>query len=346
MQLSYLCIWGSNTSDRASSSNRREWLASEGILVRDLALLVAAIELGSLTKAAEAAHLTQPAVSKRVALLERRYGLALLERWKGGVRPTEAGRILYAEARQILVGLERADAAMADLARHERRMLRVAASYTIGETLLPIWLAALRLDRPELLVDARVGNSAEVVACVLASDVDLGFVETPEPPAGVDYLEVGSDELVAVVAPASDLAHLDVVDASSLAAATFVTREQGSGTREAGARWLARLGAEPAQELALSSTGAVKGAVEAGAGFALLSRRAVERELAAGSLAELRVAVACPPRPLGAITKPGARAPEPALRLLALLRRPVADDRIGTAPPDSPGHRSRPSRLT
>lgn len=307
------------TSDRAPSPNRKEWIASEGILVRDLALLVAAIELGSLTRAAQSALLTQPAVSKRIALLERRYGLALLERWKGGVRPTEAGRILYAEARQILAGLERADAAMAEIARHERRVLRVAASYTIGEMLLPTWLAALRLDRPELLVDARVGNSAEVVERVLAGDVDLGFVETPDPPAGVDYLEVGSDELVAVAAPASELACLERVDGRALEAATFVAREQGSGTREAGERWLASLGAEPAQELALSSTGAVKGAVEAGAGFALLSRRAVERELAAGSLVELQLAVPCPPRPLGAVTRPGLPTPEPARRLLALL---------------------------
>lgn len=296
-----------------------EWYWTEGVLVRDLALLVAAIDLGSLTKAAKEAHLTQPGVSKRIALLERRYDIALLERWKGGVRPTEAGRILSTEARQILAGLERVDAAMAELARHERRVLRVAASYTVGETLLPTWLAALRVERPELLVDARVGNSAEVVARVLSGDVDLGFVETPDPPVGVDYTVIGSDELVAVAAPASELARLGVVDGGSLSDVTHVTREQGSGTRESGLRWLAELGAQPRHELGLSSTGAVKGAVEAGAGFALLSRRVVERELASGSLVELRLAAPCPPRPLGAITKPGARLSEPARELRALL---------------------------
>lgn len=304
--------------------NRKEWIASEGILVRDLALLVAAIEQGSLTRAAEAARLSQPAVSKRVALLERRYGLALLERGRGGVRATEAGRILYAEARQILAALERADAAMAELGRHRRRLLRVAASYTIGEMLLPTWLAALRLDRPELLVDARVGNSREVVARVLAGEVDVGFVETPEPPPELDWRQVGSDELVAVAAPGGGLAERPSLDAEALAAATFVTREAGSGTREAGLRWLDLLGVAPAQELALSSTGAVKGAVEAGAGFALLSRHAVARELAAGSLVELELPLPSPPRPLGAVTRPGAPPSGPARRLLALLEaRPV-----------------------
>lgn len=295
-------------------------MASEGILVRDLALLVAAIELGSLTSAATAATLTQPAVSKRIALLEGRYGIALLERGRGGVRPTEAGRILYAEARQILAGLDRADTAMRELGDRERRLLRVAASYTIGETLLPAWLAALRLEHPELLVDARVGNSGEVVAQVRAGAVELGFVETPEPPAGLDYLVVGHDELVAVAAPAGELGRAERIDAAALAASTFVTREEGSGTREAGERWLAALGVEDVQQLALSSSGAVRAAVEAGAGFALLSRRSVARELAAGTLVELALPVSAPPRPLGTVTRPGARLPSPARQLLSLLR--------------------------
>lgn len=272
--------------------------------MRDLALLVAAIETGTLTQAARAAHLTQPAASKRIALLERHYGLALLERSRSGVRPTEAGRVLYAEARQVLAGLDRADAAMRELGRRARLTLRVAASYTIGELLLPDWLAALRVRSPEVLVDAHVGNSADVVERVIAGDADLGFVETPEAPPGLDHLRVGSDVLAAVAAPSHPLARARRLDAGALSAHTLVTREEGSGTRETAERWLASLGAQPRDRLALSSTGAVRGAAEAGMGFALLSRRAVVRELGAGSLVELALSEPAPERPLLAIWRP------------------------------------------
>ena len=292
-------------SDRAHDHSQREWRAVEGVVVRDLALLVAAIETGTLTEAARAAHLTQPGASKRIALLERHYGLALLERSHSGVRPTEAGRVLYAEARQVLAGLDRADAAMRELGRRARLTLRVAASYTIGELLLPDWLAALRLRNPEVLVDAHVGNSADVVERVLAGDADLGFVETPDPPPGFDHRSVGSDLLTAVAAPSHPLARASRIDADALQAHTLVTREEGSGTRETAERWLALLGAQPRDRLALSSTGAVRGAAEAGMGFALLSRRAVVRELAAGTLVELTLAEPAPERPLLAIWRPG-----------------------------------------
>ncbi|MBN9622936.1 MAG: LysR family transcriptional regulator, partial [Actinobacteria bacterium] len=104
---------------------------------RELAAFLAAIETGSVQGASEALDLTQSATTKRIQALERRLGVTLLVRGRQGVRPTEEGMALYPEARRGLDALALAEGAVAG--RRAARPLRIAASRTVGEALLPSW---------------------------------------------------------------------------------------------------------------------------------------------------------------------------------------------------------------
>src|SRR6185295_3841233 len=128
---------------------------------RDLAAFVAAVETGRVQGAADALYITQSAATKRILALERRLGTTLLERTRTGVRPTAAGERLYPSAREAVDALAVAKAAVADGGR--RRMLRLAASLTIGEVLLPGWIEAFRRHHDPLTVQVEQVNSAAVI---------------------------------------------------------------------------------------------------------------------------------------------------------------------------------------
>jgi DNA-binding transcriptional LysR family regulator len=144
---------------------------------RELAAFVAAVDARTLYAAADALALTQSAVTKRIAALERRVGQPLLERGRSGVRPTAAGRALYPEARAALAALDRARRSVADA--DATSALQVAASHTVAGYLLPGWLAGFRAERGTLRIAVEVVNSPGVLAAVRGGRAELGFVASP-----------------------------------------------------------------------------------------------------------------------------------------------------------------------
>lgn len=274
-----------------------------------LAAFVAAVESGTVGGAADALELTQSAATKRLQGLELRLGVSLLERGRFGVRTTEAGRLLYPEAKQALAALSQAARVVSAPAAHAPS-LQLAASHTIGEFLLPGWLASFRAEaQAPVRPHVEVINSHGVMSLLRDGQVDIGFVESLEAVEGFETLEVAGDEIVAVVAASHPWARRRSVPAGALAAEPYLTRERGSGTRAVAATALARSGAlelEPALEAA--STQSLKRAVLDG-GFTLISRLAVEAEVAAGTLVALRVTGVDLHRPLRAL-----RRRRPALR--------------------------------
>ncbi|GIH99292.1 LysR family transcriptional regulator [Planobispora takensis] len=254
-----------------------------------LQLLVDVDRLGSLGQAARAAGLAQPSASKRIALLERRLGLTLLERTPRGSTLTAQGAMVAAWATQVLAAAEELVRG-AQAVRHARAAhLHIAASMTVAEYLLPRWLGELQHREPQVQVGLDVQNSAEVVRLVGGEigGVELGFVEGPSVPQGLASRVVAADRLVVVVAPEHPWARrrTPLLEAE-LAATPLVVRERGSGTRETLDRALAGH-AVAAPRLELGSNAAVKGAAREGAAPAVLSGYAVEAELAAGRLAEV-----------------------------------------------------------
>lgn len=291
-----------------------------------LKLLVDVGELGSLGRAARAAGIAQPSASKRIAQLERRLGVPLIERTPRGSALTAEGKMVAGWAAQVLAAAQELMRAVQAVRLSGAAHLRVASSMTVAEYLVPRWLGELQNREPGVQVGLDVVNSADVAARVLAGEVELGFVEGPAVPDGLSQRLVGTDRLVVVVAPEHPWARRrTVLRGPELAATPLVVREPGSGTRET--LDVAFAGISPAihrasPRLELGSNSAVKGAAQAGVAPAVLSGYAVEADVAIGRLVEVPLTGVDLVRRLRAVWRRGRPLAGPAATLLAIACHP------------------------
>jgi DNA-binding transcriptional LysR family regulator len=290
---------------------------AEPISGRELLAFATAVETASVHSAADALGLTQSAVSKRIQALERRVGTTLLERGRAGVAPTEAGRLLYPEAKQALAALERAARVVAGAREDARRDLRLAASHTIGEFLLPGWLATFRAGG-DWHVQVDVTNSPAVLAAVRDGRAEVGFVEGNDALDDFDVLTLLRDELVVVVGASHPWARRREIGPDELGAEPYLARERDSGTRAVVAERLARAGVQLTPALETPSIQALKRAVVSG-GFTVISEVTIAAEAQAGALCRLRIRGVDLRRELCTVRRPG-RAPGNAARLWSWLR--------------------------
>lgn len=245
--------------------------------INQLALFLAVAEEGSVTRGAERASVSQPAVSRAVADLERALDVRLLDRGPKGVVPTEAGRTLAAYAARIFSLEREAEEALADLRGLRAGRLALGASTTIGDYLLPPVLARLLVAHPGLEVSMDVANTDVVQEGVASGRYDVGFTEGEADPERFEVRAFAQDELIVVGPP-------DHPNDGSLDGRAFVMREAGSGTRSVVERGLREAGVVPRVVCALGSTAAIKRAVAEGMGLAMVSALALEAELASGAL--------------------------------------------------------------
>jgi DNA-binding transcriptional LysR family regulator len=253
--------------------------------IRSLDLLRSVAELGSIRQAAGAHHISQPAASMRLRSLERMLKLELLDRSSGRARLTASGRAVVQWSEAVLEGMGDLLLGTAAVRSEGRDTLRIAASMTVSEYLVPGWLNRLRASDPDIAVSLEMGNSGHVTGIMLHGGADIGFVEGPDDPPGLHALVVLGDDLVVVVAPSHPWARRRrPLSAADLGATPLVLREAGSGTREVLERALGASGLEPSPLVELASTTAIKASVAAGTGPGVLSRLAVEPEVTDGRL--------------------------------------------------------------
>ncbi len=298
----------------------------------DLTAFVVAVEAGSVHGAADALRLTPSAVTKRLQALERRLGVSLFERGRFGLRQTEAGRTLYPEAKQALIALRAAEDSLAG-GDGFAAAIEFAASHTIGEFLLPGWLAAYRATHPALRARVDIAHSEAVLEAVRERRVDIGFVEGPQAAEGLEALVVHRDELVVVVSREHRWAQRRRVRAAELAEEPYFAREAGSGTRAVAAAALARAGVELSPSLETASTQSVKRALGP-VGFAILSRLTVEADGPGSPLRALAVRELDMGRELRAVRDPRRRPSAAAAefwRWLRTLEAPPVDAGPGRA---------------
>lgn len=296
-----------------------------------LRLLVEVGKAHSLGAAARATGISQPAASKQMAALERGLGLTLLERLPVGSRLTEHGQVVATWAAGIIASVDDLMGAVNSLAVASDTGLRVSASLTVAEHLVPGWLAALRSDHPDVHVGLEVANSETVLRHVHEGDAEIGFVEGPDVDADLHRTVVARDRLVVVVHPGHPWAESGrPIDRELLMSTPLVTRERGSGTRATLERAFPGLTAvEPLLEL--GSNEAVKGAVKAGVGPAVLSRFAVGSDIGLGLLIEVEVTGAELDRNLVAVWRRQSPLSLNSRRLLEVIRG--APRRPTVAPP-------------
>ncbi len=277
-----------------------------------LDLFVSTVRLGSLNKAADLHGISQPSATARIRKLEHQLGMTLLDRSSTGSTPTVHGSLVAEWATGVRDALARLIEGSRALRTGGPDPLRLVASYTTAEYLVPGWLDRLRRLRADARVELEVANSSHVIEALVDGRAHLAFVETPMDLGGLTSAVVGHDELVLVTSPAGVLSDGASDGASAggsgggsgggsvcdgvtlgpddIASLPLVLREPGSGTRETFDRAMAAAGAPPIEPvLQLGSTSAIKGALSAGVGVAALSELAVSEELRMGSLVSLQV---------------------------------------------------------
>ena len=275
--------------------------------LRALEILTEASRLGGVGAAARALGFTQPHASRLLAALERDLGLELLTRSPSGSVPTVAGRLVVDWAAPLLRSADRLVAGVSSLHQADAGDVLVGASLTIGEHLVPAWLGTFAARHPERRVHLRVTNSAAVLTDLRSAAIDLGFIEGPHRAHDLHTTTVATDELVVVVPPRHPWARRrDPLPAAELAATPLILREQGSGSRET---LEATLTAHPRTPplMELSSSEAIRRAVAAGAGPAVLSVLAVEGALRAGDVHRVPLADGPLRRQLRAVWRPPRR---------------------------------------
>lgn len=248
-----------------------------------LELLLLVDDRGSIGRAAGDFGISQASASRRLDTLERTLGVPLLDRSTAGTRLTPHGAVVIDWVRATLEAASDLMTGVTALRRQRAASLRVAASLTVAEYLVPGWLTAFRRARPDVEVGLDVVNSEAVGEMVGGGSMDIGFVESPSIADGLARRQVATDEMRLVVAPGHPWARRSFVSTGEIADTPLVVREPGSGTRIALEDVIGRdRMATPLLEL--PSNAAVKVAVESGAGPAVLSALAVADAVHEGRL--------------------------------------------------------------
>jgi DNA-binding transcriptional LysR family regulator len=244
----------------------------------------------SFTKAAEALFMTQPAVTFQVRQLEEQFNTRLFDRAQGRIVLTPAGVVAFDYAERILALSGELDTRLKGMSEVESGPLLIGASTTIAEFLLPQVLGEFKARYPAVVPRLFVANSEAVQARVAERSLDLGFIEgDTHLPALVNDV-CCHDELRVVCAPQHPLARISGAAPAALAEHAYISREQGSGTREVIDHYLQKSGVPPDSMqvvMEANSPEALKRLVATGLGFAIMSRATVVKEVRLGELVEV-----------------------------------------------------------
>jgi DNA-binding transcriptional LysR family regulator len=247
------------------------------VTFRQLRVFVEVARQGGVQRAAEALHLTPPAVSMQLKEVERQVGLTLFDRSGRTMALSTAGEYFLSYARRLLGTLKEAEDAMARFTRVETGRLTIGM-VSSAKYYLPRLLAAFHAEHPAIEVRLRLGNREELVAAMQSSEVDVSVMGRPPKdwPNRAEPFAAHPHGLV--VAPGHPFASMEAVPAAALAREPFIVRESGSGTRAALEAYLAAHRLQPVFVMEMNSTEAIKQAVMAGMGVALVSLHTIGLE--------------------------------------------------------------------
>ena len=260
---------------------------------RQLAAFCAVVERRSFSQAADRLGVTQPAVSLQVRALEKRLGTQLLDRSGRRVEPTEAGWRLYRGAQRMLA-LE--GQLVAEVAATGEGALAgdlvLGASTGPAAVAIPVALAEFQRQSPDVRVFLTVSDTHSIVERVAARELELGIVGAARRHRGVRFEPFFSDQVILACPPSHSFAGRTIT-LDELREDTLILMQEGAGVRQVVEDALRRQGVRLRDldvRLELGLQESVRRAVEAGYGVTFISHTAVEADLAAGRLAEARVA--------------------------------------------------------
>lgn len=263
------------------------WIAVH-LTLRQLKVFSSVARHLNFTRAAEEMHLTQPAVSMQIKQVEENVGLPLFEHIGKQLYLTEAGREMYHYSRVVAQQLDEAESVIDALKGVQRGRLAIAVAST-ANYFAPRLLAAFSEQHPSVTISLDVTNREGLITQLENNDKDL--VIMGRPPAAMDLVaEVFTENPLVIIAPlAHPLVQRKQIPLADLQNATFVVREQGSGTRIAMERFFSEQGVRLATGMEMSSNEAIKQAVQAGLGLGIVSMHTLALELETKRLAVLDV---------------------------------------------------------
>ena len=300
------------------------------INVHQLKIFHTVARSGSFSRAAAELLISQPSVSIQVGDLERQFGADLFEQVGKHVRLTEAGRVLDGYAARILALIDETRVAMDEVKGLRRGRLLLGATPTPGTYLLPALLGRFKEQYPSIEISLRLADTRRIQEMLLQHQLDLGVIGGSVSFPDLEAAVLLNDELVLVVAPSHPFAALPSVRVADLAGEPFILRERGSGNREAADEALHRAGVHVTPVFEVEGAEMVKQAVAANLGLSILSRCAVELEVAAGRLRIVPIEGLRIERAISLLSRRDPRLPRVAQAFLEMIRpqaltRPQSD---------------------
>lgn len=250
----------------------------------ELKTFMTLVEVKNFTKTAEILHLSQPSVSLHIKNLEKEFQTKLFIRSPKKLQVTATGELLYDRAKKMIALYEQTKQDILEYHDCVKGTLKIGASFTIGEYVLPSFLLSLQDDYPELHFEVMIGNTKEIVELVRSYEADIGLIEGQTNEKELAVYPFMQDELVIVASNDHPLVHKQEVCISDLQNQIWITRELGSGTREYFNHFIRSNGLKIKSLMIISSNQGIKETLIRGNGLAFLSRHVIERELKQGHL--------------------------------------------------------------
>lgn len=249
-----------------------------------LKTFVTLVEVKNFTKTAEILCMSQPNVSLHIKNLEKEFQTTLIERSPKFLKITPMGDLLYDRAKQMITIYEQTKQEILEHHNLIKGELKIGTSFTIGEYILPSLLIKLQSDFPELEIHVIIGNTEEIVQLVRLLEVDIGLIEGQTNEKDISVHAFMKDELFIVASPKHPLAQKETVKVTDLQNQTWITREDGSGTREYFNHVISANGLKVNSLLTISSNQGIKETLINGYGLSILSKSVIKRDIQHGNL--------------------------------------------------------------
>jgi DNA-binding transcriptional LysR family regulator len=259
--------------------------------LRQLECFVAVVEEGGFNRATTRLHMTQPAISYQIKLLETDLGIPLFYRRSRGISPTEAGRVLYQHAQTIQEKVREAHQALERLSNEVAGEVRIGTVNSVGIYFLPDVLHSMRIQEPSARPTVLYRNSYEIIDALLANQVDLALVANPQPDRRLRMETIVEERISLVCGKSSPFYGRKSVQPEELRGQPFATLTAENPTGQIVRDYLAMLGVNVEIVVSTDNVETVREMVEAGLGCAFLPDMVTAR------------GIPCEGYPLGAFTR-------------------------------------------
>jgi DNA-binding transcriptional LysR family regulator len=285
------------------------------------------VESGSFSQSAVRNFITQSAVSQQIRVLESRFHTSLLVRQGRAAYPTEAGRILYEGAREILDRFERLDLELRLMGEEVTGTVRIVTIYSVGLYEMSAAIKTFLKDHPKVNLQVEYSRANRVYEECQKGHADIGIVTYPKPRKGIEVIPLPADKLILICSPNHPWAGRQRIDLKRLNGQNFVAFERDIPSRRAIDQILRAHRIQVRVVMELDNIDTIKRSVEIGAGISIVPLLSVQREVQSGALVQLHFTRKTFWRPLGVIVKRGRALKPAAQKLIELLQRPQPDAR-------------------